>query len=158
MSTALTELEFPTWCEDYHLEAAYLLSLGITKAEVAKRIDVTETSVYRWLRKPDFSQYVDQLTLVTGLANKAERVRKLKLRADQLWQIEQGKPSKKHDFLDYLRTLRDDVGPQQTGSVIAQTLVQIFGDVEVSQGGIDKLVGEVVDAEVIEVQQKVQGD
>lgn len=154
---AKTQIEMPEWFKPYHAEAAYLLSLGMPKVRVAEEIEASEASIHRWLKKADFANYVDELTLITGLANNAERVRKLKLRADQLWQIEQDKPSRKHDFLDYIRALRDDVGPQQTGSVIAQVAINIFGDGEVSQGQRDKLF-EVVDTEVIDLTQKVQGD
>jgi len=55
--------------------AAECLALGYTVAEVAERIGVTERTIYRWKADTDFMTEVDQLTLMSGVSLRAERLR-----------------------------------------------------------------------------------
>ncbi len=55
--------------------AAIALAEGQTRVEAAKVADVTERTIYRWLQDPDFGAEVDRLTLMVGIASRAERLR-----------------------------------------------------------------------------------
>lgn len=56
-------------------DAALALAEGKSRAEVAESADITERTLYRWLNEPDFSAEVDRLSLMIGIASRAERLR-----------------------------------------------------------------------------------
>lgn len=65
------------WTEKTN-QAALSLAAGATVAEAADKAGVTDRTVYRWQLEPQFSEEVDRLTFITGVANKAERLRMAK--------------------------------------------------------------------------------
>ena len=65
------------WTEKTN-QAALSLAAGATVAEAADKAGVTDRTVYRWQLEPQFSEEVDRLTFLTGIANKAERLRMAK--------------------------------------------------------------------------------
>lgn len=58
--------------------AAFALAEGKTRVASAKEANVTEQTIYRWLKEPEFASEVDRLTLMTGIAVRAERLRLVK--------------------------------------------------------------------------------
>lgn len=58
--------------------AARGLADGKTQRAVAEECGIDRTTLYRWLEHPDFSSAVDELTLVTGISLRAERIRIIK--------------------------------------------------------------------------------
>jgi hypothetical protein len=141
-------IDKPEWLQPYHEQAAYLLALGKSKTDVAKEVKVTRPALYTWLKREDFARYVDQLTMTVGLANKAERVRLLKQRAKELWDREKDKPSRKHDWLDYSQAIAEETGAYQLGhNVLAQQLVKVFGDVNISVNQAKALSDDVIEGE-----------
>lgn len=59
-------------------KAAILLAEGYTIEQVAKEIGKTERTIYRWKDDIEFSAEVDRLSLMVGIASKAERLRLVK--------------------------------------------------------------------------------
>ncbi len=59
-------------------EAALSLAQGATQAEAAEIAGVSDRTIRNWLNAPEFSEEVDRLTLMTGIANRAERLRVVK--------------------------------------------------------------------------------
>lgn len=55
--------------------AAIALANGETREQAADMARVTERTLYRWLQLPEFTEEVDRLTFLTGIAHKAERLR-----------------------------------------------------------------------------------
>ena len=55
--------------------AALALAEGYTEEETAKRAGVARRTICRWKKDIDFSLEVDRLTLMTGLSQKAARLR-----------------------------------------------------------------------------------
>lgn len=55
--------------------AAIELANGATREEAAIAAGIGEATLYRWLKLPVFSEEVDRLTFLTGVAHKAERLR-----------------------------------------------------------------------------------
>jgi transposase-like protein len=55
--------------------AALALAQGKTQPETAQEVDISDRQIRRWLSDPEFSAEVDRLTLVTGIAKRAERMR-----------------------------------------------------------------------------------
>ena len=55
--------------------AAIALANGETQREAADKAGVTERTIRRWLQVAEFSEEVDRLTLMTGIAANAERLR-----------------------------------------------------------------------------------
>lgn len=80
--------------------AALALADGKTQAEAATEADVTDRTIRRWLSDPEFSAEVDRLTLMTGIAHRAERLRIAKRVVAK--RIYADAPSKA-DLLDWLR-------------------------------------------------------
>ena len=56
-------------------QAAVLLAEGYTINETADTVGVSEKTVDRWLGDIDFSLEVDKLSLMVGVASRAERLR-----------------------------------------------------------------------------------
>jgi hypothetical protein len=62
------------WNEQ-NTNAAIALAQGQTVKEVAKAAKVDERTIYRWKTDIDFSAEVDRLSLMVGIASRAERLR-----------------------------------------------------------------------------------
>jgi transcriptional regulator with XRE-family HTH domain len=56
-------------------KAAIMLAEGFTIIETAQQIGVSKRTINRWNRNIEFSTEVDRLTLMTGIATKAERLK-----------------------------------------------------------------------------------
>src|SRR5690348_7990051 len=55
--------------------AAGVLAAGCTKTEAAREADVDRSTIYEWLKIPDFCEEVDRLTVMVGISTRAERLR-----------------------------------------------------------------------------------
>ena len=55
--------------------AAVLLADGYTIEEIAAKVKVSEKTIDRWKRDTEFSEEVDRLSLMVGMASRAERLR-----------------------------------------------------------------------------------
>jgi hypothetical protein len=80
--------------------AAIWLSQGYTHKEVAAKIEVTTRTIERWVADADFSAEVDRLSLMVGIASRAERLR-LAMRVVRQKTEEQIDTDK--DLLDWLK-------------------------------------------------------
>lgn len=85
-------------------DAAELLAMGLTNAEVAQRVGVTERNIYRWKKHPEFLSEVDHLTLSTYLAQKAERLRVAYRVIEQ-----KAQQASRKDLLDWLEYVRQEL-------------------------------------------------
>ena len=56
-------------------EAAIELAQGKTRAAVALLVGVNERTIFKWMACPQFSAEVDRLSLMIGIASRAERLR-----------------------------------------------------------------------------------
>jgi len=63
-----------TWNEKTNA-AAIGLAEGKTVAQVASEAEVDERTIYRWKNDIEFSAEVDRLSLMVGIASRAERLR-----------------------------------------------------------------------------------
>lgn len=82
--------------------AAIALADGQTQRAVAKALDISEKTVYRWMKEPEFSAEVDRLTLMMGIASRAERLRIAKRLVRQRVREDEDVESDK-DLLDWLK-------------------------------------------------------
>lgn len=82
-------------------QAAIILASGGTKQEAADAANVERTTVYDWLKHPDFCAEIDRLSLMVSVASRAERLRitmqvvKSKFKDDL--------PQSDRDLLDWLK-------------------------------------------------------
>jgi predicted GIY-YIG superfamily endonuclease/predicted transcriptional regulator len=60
---------------DQRSRAAVLLASGATRNEVATECGVNRQTIFNWLHHPDFSAEIDRLSLMIGIASRAERLR-----------------------------------------------------------------------------------
>lgn len=56
-------------------QAAIALAEGKSRRAVVREYAIPERTLYNWLADPEFSAEVDRLTLMTGIASRAERIR-----------------------------------------------------------------------------------
>jgi hypothetical protein len=77
--------------------AAFALADGYTREEAAVMAGIGERTLYRWLALPEFSEEVDRLVFLTGIARKTERLKIAKRIARNL-----GDTTEK-DLLDWLK-------------------------------------------------------
>lgn len=82
-------------------EAAFALAEGCTLAETAERAEVDERTIRRWKADTEFSQEVDRLSLMVGIASRAERLRIAQRVARQ--QVQGGLVHTEKDLLDWLK-------------------------------------------------------
>jgi hypothetical protein len=80
--------------------AAIWLSQGFTHKEVAEKTEVTVRTIERWVADADFSAEVDRLSMMVGIASRAERLR-LAMRVVR--QKTQGDVETDKDLLDWLK-------------------------------------------------------
>lgn len=83
-------------------KAAGLLALGYPKTYVANEVGVTRNTIYAWLDDPEFAEEVDRLSLMTGVANRAERLR-VAMRVIRSRMSEEGIPQSEKDVLEWLK-------------------------------------------------------
>lgn len=81
--------------------AAIALADGETQRAVAEALNINENTVSRWMHHPEFSAEVDRLTLMMGIASRAERLRIAKRVARQRVRDEHVETDK--DLLDWLK-------------------------------------------------------
>jgi len=62
------------WSES-RSRAAVLLAEGRTQKEVAEEVQITDRAIRKWLVDPEFAAEVDRLSLMMGIASRAERLR-----------------------------------------------------------------------------------
>lgn len=99
---------------DQRSQAAIALALGKTKDEVAAEVECVRKTVYNWLSHPDFAAEVDRLSLMVGVASKAERLRIAQRVIRQ--KVKEGKVETDKDVLEWLKFAKDE-----------QTTVSILG-------------------------------
>jgi len=71
------------WTEELS-RAAVMLAEGYPLQTVADEVGVQRTTIWRWRQHPEFAMEVDKLTLMYGLASKAERMRLINQAAKQM--------------------------------------------------------------------------
>jgi predicted transcriptional regulator len=82
--------------------AAFALAEGKTQREAAAEAEVTDRTIRLWLREPEFAAEVDRLSLMVGVASRAERLR-LAQRVIRQKTTEDGKLESRADVLDWLK-------------------------------------------------------
>jgi hypothetical protein len=83
-------------------KVAYALAEGYSRAEAAEHAGVSERYVYQCLAIEDFSREVDRLSLMVGIATRAERLR-LAQRVIRQKVTEEGELMTDKDLLDWLK-------------------------------------------------------
>jgi len=82
--------------------AAITLANGHTQEETGDIAGVNRRTIQRWLNNPEFAEEVDRLTFLTGIANKAERLRQAKRVVRSLG------ISTEKDLLDWLKYVQGE--------------------------------------------------
>ena len=89
------------------IRAAQLLAEGYNQQEVCQDIGVSDRTVRRWVADIDFSQEIDRLTHMFGLATRAERLRLAKRVIRERLNHTAIPPSNK-DLLDWLKYFQSE--------------------------------------------------
>lgn len=105
--TGNAQTDPPFEWDEQRCNAAIALAHGYTKEEVAGQVGCVRKTVYNWLAHPEFAAEVDRLSLMVGVASKAERLRiaqrviRQKTKAD-------GTLDTKADVLDWMKFAAND--------------------------------------------------
>lgn len=83
-------------------KAASLLALGYPKIKVADEVGVHRNTIAAWAEDPEFAEEVDRLSMMTGAANRAERLR-VAMRFIRSRMDEDGIPQSEKDVLEWLK-------------------------------------------------------
>jgi hypothetical protein len=83
-------------------KAALLLAQGYTELETAKEVNSTDRTIRRWKRDLDFQCEVDRLSLMVGIASRAERLR-IAMRVARQKVDRDGSFKSEKDLLDWLK-------------------------------------------------------
>jgi transcriptional antiterminator len=84
-------------------KAAIALADGQTQVQAAEVCGISDRTIRQWLTYPEFTEEVDRLTLLTGIALKSERIRQAKRIVRQL----EGRT--KEDLLDWLKYVQSEM-------------------------------------------------
>lgn len=106
--------------------AALALAEGKTRKEAAELADITDRTLYRWLNVPEFSAEVDRLSLMVGIAGRAERLRIAQRVVRQLVLDDAIKTDK--DLLDWLKFAQSETdGVKLDLAAIAEAAASVAG-------------------------------
>lgn len=104
-------------------KAAVSLACGFSKTETALQIGVDRSTIYYWLNIEDFSAEVDRLSMMVGVASRAERLR-LVNRVVRQQTKEDGTIITEKDILDWLKFAQSETtGAKIDLSKLAEMLV-----------------------------------
>lgn len=105
--------------------AAVGLAAGKSHREVSEEVDISERQITRWKQHPEFVAEVDRLTLMVGIATRAERLRIVQRIVRQRISEEGGVISKA-DLLDWLKFAQSET----TGAVddLADRIAALMAD------------------------------
>ncbi len=117
MSENATSAQPFKWNENRQ-RAARGLADGKTQKVVAEECSIDRTTLYRWLEHPEFSAAVDDLTLVTGISLRAERLRIIKRVIHQKAKEDSFIKTNK-DLLDWIKQAQSET----SGSDLVEQLV-----------------------------------
>ena len=83
-------------------KAAMILAEGHTQAETANRTGCTKRTIERWCANTDFRTEVDRLSLMVGIASRAERLR-LAMKVIRQKVAKEGAIQTEKDLLDWIK-------------------------------------------------------
>lgn len=108
-------------------DAAVVLASGGTKEEAAEAAHCDRTTIYQWLKHPDFAAEVDRLSLMMHISSRAERLRIAMRVARARTQGEV--PETEKDLLDWLKFAQSETdGAKIDLSKLAELLAGESGD------------------------------
>lgn len=124
-------------------KAAILLAEGYTYQQVGDQIGKTRRTITAWMAEVEFSAEVDRLTLMMGIASKAERLRLVK-RVIRQKSISESFLISDKDILDWLKFAQSETDGARLN--IASLLSTTFDADEASVAGSGRAGNRKVDA------------
>jgi transposase-like protein len=106
MTTAVRKAAGFRWTPSRE-RAAFSLAGGSTRDEAADAAGVSQRTLYRWLDNAEFAAEVDRLTLMMGIATKAERLR-IAMRVVHARTQQEPIAQSKADLLDWLKFVQSE--------------------------------------------------
>jgi len=88
--------------DDKRTAAAIALAEGYTQQEVAEKVEVAPKTIWNWLQVTEFAAEVDRLSLMMGIASRAERLR-LAMRVVRQKTGNSGVIETEKDILDWVK-------------------------------------------------------
>lgn len=104
-------------------QAALALAQGKTKADIERAYNIPHMTLYRWLANDEFSEEVDRLTLRTGIALRAERMRIAKRVVAQ--RVDDVMVWSKADLLDWLKFAQSETDGANINILLREKVQQV---------------------------------
>jgi hypothetical protein len=112
------------------IQAAMQLAEGYKIREVSKAIGVSERSIGRWKQDVEFAAEVDRLSLMVGMASRAERLRL----ANRIIRAKNGRTKK--DLLEWVRFAQSETdGAKLDLAAFGEALVSMADGEQAGAGG-----------------------
>lgn len=113
-------------------EAAVVLATGGTREEAAIAADCDRSTIFVWLKHPDFCAEVDRLSLMVSISSRAERLRHA-MRVIKSRLNDEGVLQSEKDSLDWLKFAQSETdGAKIDLSKLAELLAGESGNGDVS--------------------------
>jgi transcriptional regulator with XRE-family HTH domain len=119
--------------------AAIALADGQTQRAVAEALNIHENTVSRWMQVPEFSAEVDRLSLMMGIASRAERLRIAK-RVVRERIKDDGEIQTDKDLLDWLKFAQSETdGIKLDLTSLAEAVASLAGGGPAGSGDAESL-------------------
>jgi hypothetical protein len=108
-------------------QACAALASGATIKEAALIAGVKERTIYNWKNVPEFYEELNRLTLTTGIATRAERLRIAKRMIGKFEKLQgenESIPLTKKDLLDWLKYVAEETDGLKLG--VADLLTELL--------------------------------
>lgn len=127
-----------------------MLATGATYGEVARQVNVTKKTVYNWMQDVEFAAEVDKLSIMVGIASRAQRLRYAnktilkKLNEDGSLQTEK-------DVLDWIKYAQSETdGAKLDLSKLAELLAGESSDNSTGNSGQPAQLPPAIDVDAVE--------
>ena len=110
--------------------AARILAEGGTEHEAATAANVARSTIQRWKMNLDFEMEVDKLTLLVGVARRAERIRIATRAVKQRVQDDGAFIVTDRDILDWLKYLQSETDGAKfdLNAIVENFATSVYGD------------------------------
>lgn len=121
------------WTEE-RTRAAIALAEGKTQKEAAAEVKVTDRTIRNWLSEPEFAEEVDRLSLMVGMASRAERIRLANRVIRQ--KVKDGVAETEKDLLDWVKFAQSETDGIKLD--LSQLAALAADEAPVAAGGSDR--------------------
>lgn len=131
-------------------EAAVVLATGGTREEAAEAAHCDRSTIFVWLKHPDFCAEIDRLSLMVSISSRAERLRHA-MRVIKSRLNDEGVLQSDKDSLDWLKFAQSETdGAKIDLSKLAELLAGESGDADTGNGSQPARLPPAIEVDAVE--------